>query len=221
MAKKTRSRRILAHVLVLGLLVAFYSPHPLADACSIAGPPTVTGLLGVDGASAPPDLVLPSNAASIADVGGEAFMTGGVALTRVPSESAFIDVAGGTLAISDAPDLTAPDVTGLVAAMAIEVSACGGCAYGGVDASRLQLNLDMTDDTAAFEQLSVAVFLGDTEESATLASRLEPDFWVLPDASGELWTFLPADDPARFAVVRVFDQAGNASAPTPPTPISR
>ncbi|HHH31350.1 MAG TPA: hypothetical protein ENK57_23800 [Polyangiaceae bacterium] len=215
-----RFRHIAAQVVGLGALAALYSPHPVASACSVAGPVTVSDILGLARVGAYDDLELPSNAAGF-DLGGETFETGGATLTRVPEGTTSFTRPGSTLTVSGGPDLEAPRLDAFDQAVRVEQSACSGCAYGSVDTSTITLSLRATDDVAALEQLSFALYLGSTEEEASRAATDEPDFWLLVDREGALWTFLANDDASEFAVVRVFDQAGNASEPSLPVPITR
>ncbi len=221
MRTSIRTWRIVAQVLGLGLLVAVYSPHPVADACSIAGPPTPASVLGLNLGRLTPGYTLPANAAGLEELGGERFSVAGIELSRVPEGTTSYEVSGRLIAVSDTPDLVAPTLDGIDAAVRAEETACSGCAYGGVDASTLTLTVRASDDTAPFEQLSIAIYLGETAEAAVAAAASAPDFWALEDADGRVWVYLAADDPSAFVVVRVFDQAGNASALSEPSMITR
>lgn len=217
-------RRTLAHSLIAAVLIAICAPHPLAGACSgTTGSRFPTSVLGLDeGWMAPEGLILPSNAAGPGELGGELFSVAGTTFTRIPSGSATYETwRGEAVPVSDTPDLEAPvlgDASGATHSIA---SACEGCAYGAVDLSTLTLTVNASDDLAGPEQLTFAIYLGETAEGATAAAEGAADLLAMEREDGLVSVALSRADTSRFLVVRVLDQAGNASAPGAAVAITR
>jgi hypothetical protein len=206
--------------LALGALLVLQlaGPRPVADACSVAGPPSVGAVLGVPAWSSAIEEV-PANAASLDAARGERFVSAGATLYRIPAGSTTVSADDATIAVSDVADTVAPTLA-VAGVTWTEESACSGCAYGGVDTSHVTLDVTAEDDAATAEHITYAVYFGETENEAIAASAGEPELWVLP-SDGRVWFFQRADDVASFVVVRAFDQAGNASTASAPEPIER
>jgi hypothetical protein len=198
----------LTPLIALGATIAFVAPHPIADACSILEPRTVGAILGVT-ASTEGEGAIPRNAASLDAERGELFVSGGATLYRIPAEMSALDVDGRTIPISDEMDTVAPSLS-FEGASWVAGTACGGCAYGGADVSRVTLTVSAEDDVASPEQITYAVYFGATADEAREASQGEPELWLLPDHAG-VWFYLAEEQVPGFVIARAFDQAGNAS----------
>ncbi|MCB9618841.1 MAG: hypothetical protein H6724_05225 [Sandaracinus sp.] len=186
-----------------------------AFACSLVEEPQVTTWLGTswnDQTSG----TAPSNLASVTILGeGTPIRVGALELWRVPEGTTEVDAFGRTIVLDTTPDEVAPStpvVRDAVLTVTDDDVGCRGFSSCGT-ITRLSYEVEATDDRAAREQLTFALWLR-REPGAPTGT---PDKLVVADRYGsspDLWTYGDSAWEGRdlWLTVQVLDQAGNASA---------
>lgn len=203
---------------ILGVvLFASFSITAIAHACSLAAAPLVMGWLGLtwdaDVATTPP-----ANVASLAPIeGGAVVVHDGIELWRAPPGTTEIDAFGRTIPLGPNVDETAPTQPVIREASMSFHEERGGCGYYSCgDFTTFDLDIEASDDMSPRDALTFAIWRSRSQE---VAPTRAPDYYLTTDrfvgGSGrpDVWNYESNDWEGRdtWVVVRVLDQAGNAS----------
>lgn len=206
-------RRVFGIALLTSLFAA-----SVAYACRPVPAPVVQAWLGLTWYDEPATIP-PANITSLVPVdGGEPLRHGAIELWRAPAGTSHIESFGQAIMLGAAIDETSPTQPVVrEASMTFHEQDDGGC--GGRpttcgDITTFDLDIEASDDATPRGALTFAIWRSGTREDAP--SRA-PDYYLAPRDRGEgrtdVWNFESDEWEGRdtWVVVRVLDQAGNAS----------